>query len=724
MKQIGHWNPLSVGGWALIGVCLALIRFDTVRGGQLRQTALADACVRMWELARSLAEQAPGAVLAFAGLVAGLGLLMLRGGRRRQAAEREAASAAAEYRLLVDHASDLTLRVRAGGQRVFASPACLPLLGYTPEELLQLRSGDDTHPEDLRRLEPKWAMAFGTDGVATCRYRMRRRDGRYIWVEEASRSLPRRPGEPPENLVVVRDITERHRDSERLQEANRLLLRAEAITHLGHWRYDLDSRSLFWSDEMYRIVGWPGDRAPTAETATEVYHPDDRAEAAARLRATIETGEPSASRLRVLRPDASVRHVLTHGEAEYADDGCLVALVGTMQDVTENHELETRLRHSRKLEAIGHLASGVAHDFNNILQGVLGGLELIQEDRRFEPELRCFADVALKSAQRGASLTHQLLSFARKQMLMPRPVAVAPIVADLRAILSRGIGPHIVIEQTVAASLPEIFVDPEHLQTALFNMAINAVHAMADGGRLSIEASLEPGRARAEPRVVITITDTGCGMDAATLAQATEPFFTTKGPAGTGLGLPMVQGFARQSGGDLRLSSLPGLGTRVEIALPQHIPMQQGIDAASAGPARPGGHHILLVDDVPEALFATASFLKKSGLEVATAESGAAALALLAAGARFAALVTDYAMPHMNGLDLVTLARNIQPGLPALVITGFAEIDFSRATHVAAVLRKPFRRKELLDAIAGLLETPLDANTIPAEDFAGVAPRP
>jgi CheY-like chemotaxis protein/two-component sensor histidine kinase len=332
--------------------------------------------------------------------------------------------------------------------------------------------------------------------------------------------------------------------------------------------------------------------------------------------------------------------------------------------------------------------------------------------------------MAFRSAQRGASLTHQLLSFARKQMLMPRPVAVAPILEDLRALLSRTIGPHIVIEQSVAPSLPEIFVDPDQLQTALVNLGINAAHAMVDGGRLSIEARLEPARDRADAPVVIAISDTGCGMDAATLAQATDPFFTTRGPAGSGLGLPMVQGFARQSGGDLRLSSLPGLGTRVELSLPQYVAKGQPAAAAPAGPTPPGGRRILLVDDVPEALFAAASFLRKSGLEVATAESGDAALALLAAGARFEALVTDYAMPKMNGLELVTLARDIQPGLPALVMTGFAEVDFSRATHVPAVLRKPFRRQELIDAIARLLQTPLGAALQPTEDLAGAAPDP
>ncbi len=339
-----------------------------------------------------------------------------------------------------------------------------------------------------------------------------------------------------------------------------------------------------------------------------------------------------------------------------------------------------------------------------MLQGVLGCLELIIDHATPGSELAMYAEVAFKSADRGAALTQQLLSFARKQMLAPRPVAIEPFLEELRMLLDRTLGPHIVIETAVAAALPNIVIDPSHLHTALVNLALNASQAMPEGGRLRIEAFAEPASDQAEACLVVAVCDTGCGMDAATLARATDPFFTTKGPSGTGLGLPMVQGFARQSGGDLRLASVPGHGTRAEIVLPCRTAPPPPVDAA-AGPPRRSAGRILLVDDVPDVTFTASRFLEKAGMQVTTADSGDAALAVLAAGARFDVLVTDYAMPGMNGVELVTLAREVQPGLPALVMTGFAEVDTDRVARVGGVLRKPFRQQQLVDAILDLMQT-------------------
>jgi PAS domain S-box-containing protein len=641
-------------------------------------------------------------VTTLAALAGTLGWLLLHLRRRRHAAELAASAADASYGLLAENMSEMILRVRQDGVRVYVSPACLTLLGYTQQEMLGRPFGADMHPDDAARQLKLWSPTIGTPARTTWTVRMRRRDGSYVWVEATSIALPCSPGAMPENVVVVRDITERHLAAAQLALANRRLLRAEEFAHIGHWRLELPSGALVASAGAFRIHGWRPDYVPTMQTAIENYHPDDRADVLAAVHRSIQTGQPFRFEKRVLRADGSIRHVIGHGEPEYGASGTVVALLGILQDITETREMEARLHQGQKLEAIGQLAAGVAHDFNNILQGVLGSLELILEDTSPGTDIHACAEIAANSGRRGAALTHQLLSYARKQILVPRPVNVAVFLADFRELLTRTLKPTIAVQVGAAAGTPDILVDPEHLQTALLNLAINAGQAMQGGGSLRIEASREPRAGCAEGWVVLAVHDTGSGMDAETLAKAAEPFFTTKGPGGTGLGLPMVLGFARQSGGDLRLTSTPGQGTTAEIVLPGH-PAAAVPAPAPAAPARRGAGRVLLVDDVADVIDSTTRILSKAGFQVTATTSGDAALAVLAAGERFDALVTDYAMPGLSGVDLVTLAREMRPGLPAVIMTGFAEVDTDRIAHVATVLRKPFQRGQLVDAVLDLV---------------------
>ncbi|MDQ2742971.1 MAG: PAS domain S-box protein [Chloroflexota bacterium] len=360
-------------------------------------------------------------------------------------------------------------------------------------------------------------------------------------------------------------------------------------------------------------------------------------------------------------------------------------------------ESEDQLRQAQKLEAIGRLAAGVAHDFNNILQGVLGGLELVREEVEVGSPAHEFADIALNSARRGSYLTHHLLAYARKQMLQPKPVELAPFLSDMQRLLTRTLGPHISINVQVEQALPLVRVDPGQLQTALLNLAINGSHAMPRGGTLSLDAHED---SHGGERVVIAVVDTGVGMDETTLAQAFEPFFTTKGLDGTGLGLSMVQGFAEQSGGEVRIASAPGQGTTVELRLPAAPPIEKPDEQHPATLPLRGSGRILLVDDVSDVLVTAKAFLERAGFQVVQAGSGDEALAILSSGERFNAVVSDYAMPGLNGVDLIEQIRALQPALPALIITGFAEVGGADTLPEAvAVLRKPFQRRELVKAV-------------------------
>ena len=400
--------------------------------------------------------------------------------------------------------------------------------------MLQRTYRDDVHPEDLRRLKPTWARDAADLAMRQYTYRMRRSDGRYIWVESTAQPLPWGTWKAAENVVIIRDITQRQQVSDRLQESNRLLRRAEAMTHIGHWRFDPASGEIFWSEEIYRISGWPLDRTPTLQTAIEVYHPDDRAEVAALVQRALQCGESYTFDLRLVRPDGELRHVRSRGEAERSEDGRIAALVGTFQDVTESREMEARLRHRQNLEAVGQLAAGVAHDFNNILQGRAGRPGA---DRR-----RCAAGSMLHElrrdgvplGQRGALLTHQLLSFARKQVLVraawpwrrswPRCAGCWPAAGP--GDRPRGGGGRSPGRRVRRSGPSADRADEPGRQCRRRHAA---------GGRVSIAARVDrlPG---GRDWVIVAVSDTGHGMDAATLARAADPFFTTKGPSGSGLG--------------------------------------------------------------------------------------------------------------------------------------------------------------------------------------------
>lgn len=384
-----------------------------------------------------------------------------------------------------------------------------------------------------------------------------------------------------------------------------------------------------------------------------------------------------------------------------------------------------RLAQAQRMEALGRLAGGVAHDFNNVLQAVLGGAKVIQRRPGDANAVRRIAGMVAEAAERGASVTRRLLAFARRGELRAEPVEIGPLLAGLREVLTHTLGANIRVRIEADPALPPILTDRGQLETVLVNLSVNARDAMAPrgGGDLSLSAALEEVPAGAEhpaglppgSYLRLTVADTGAGMDAATLARAAEPFFTTKPKGeGTGLGLPMAKGFAEQSGGALRIESTPGRGTEVTLWLPRagrKAPAEIG--AIRAAPAAPppveSGGRILVVDDEPHVRTLLAAALRERGHEVEEAPDGPVALVRLGRPGGFDLLVTDLAMPDMDGLELLREARKRRPGLPALLITGYAGSadagEFAAAVGHGPLmlLRKPIGPEELADSVAALL---------------------
>ena len=416
--------------------------------------------------------------------------------------------------------------------------------------------------------------------------------------------------------------------------------------------------------------------------------------------------------------------VVSAARVERDEEGAFVHVVGGLTDVTERKLAEEALRQAQKIEAIGQLTGGVAHDFNNLLAVVVGNLDLLRRKLPDDPKMMRLVESALEGAQRGASLTQRLLAFARRQDLRPEAVDVPQLVRGMTDMLQRSLGPMVRVETRFPLDLPPVHADAHQLELALLNLAVNARDAMPEGGKLEVSASADYLAERnvaglaTGPYVRLSLTDHGEGMDAATLARATEPFFTTKGLGrGTGLGLSMVHGLAEQSGGKLLIRSHPGLGTTVDLYLPATVRASGEQRRQLANPVEHAAEalDVLVVDDDPLVLANTAAMLEDLGHAVRIAVSGEDALDQLARDGDVDLVVTDQLMPRMTGSQLAARIRLGVPDMPILIVSGFTEFQASEAGRFP-MLPKPFDRQGLARAIAELRQP---ATVVPFRRTAG-----
>jgi len=585
------------------------------------------------------------------------------------------------------------------GRIVWANPAMLRVIGKPAEGVLgmevpQIFDGADaarvSRESDLRVLDSGQAEALeevfrtpeGTRVFLCTKTPRRDAEGRVIGL-----------------LGVARDITQRKRMEDALRQREAGLAAAQRIAHLGNWEIAVTSvtplvlDTLVWSEEVFRILGCdPSHTEASNESFLRAVHPEDRARFESHLREGLEHRQPWELEHRILRPDGAERVV--HQRAELVCDaaGRPVKLVGTIQDTTgrkrdeeARQRLESQLRQAQKMEAVGQLAGGVAHDFNNMLTVILGNAELLAEGPPLEPERQELLRQISESGRRAANLTRQLLAFSRRQVMQVRPLDLNEVLANVYKMLRRLLGEHITLQCNYAPELPSIEADAGMMEQVLLNLAINGRDAMPQGGRLALTSAyecLDAAAARRNPEaragrfVTLTVTDTGCGMDSATLARIFEPFFTTKDVGqGTGLGLATVYGIVKQHNGWLEVTSQPGLGSTFKSYFPVTAAAPAAAATSGSAPRVPRGHEtVLLVEDEPSVRALAQVCLHHLGYRVLEAGSGPEALRIWQEHQKqIDLLLTDLVMPEgLSGRELGRQLRRTKPGFKVVYTSGYS----------------------------------------------------
>jgi PAS domain S-box-containing protein len=584
---------------------------------------------------------------------------------------------------------------------------------------------------DQSRVQRAMDDAIGTGSDLVIEYRVNWPDGSEHWVDARARVLTGSSGKPARIVGVTSDITERKQaeafrdemvqelavERERTQEA----LRGErALSGLlmtsvpaGIVAYDPDLNVTIWNPVMERLFGVSAEEAKGRPLAELIGDGQSEAitprlhDALAGISGPIEEIELTTTAAGQIALES--QHAPLRG-----GDGQIVGGAAFFREMTDRRRAEEQLRQAQKMETIGQLTGGVAHDFNNLLAAVQGNLELLRKRLPPDPQLQRFIDGALQGAQRGASLTSRLLAFARRQDLRPQPTDLAQLLEGMRALMERSIGPLIAVQFDLAPDLPPAKVDPNQLELAILNLAVNARDAMPDGGTLRVTLTQREGAWQGlgldGSFLRLSVIDTGFGMDAATLKSAIEPFFSTKELGkGTGLGLSMVHGLAVQLGGALKLVSQPGNGTTAELWLPvSTAPVEEVLEMEPVKAEAPVST-ILVVDDDALINMNTVDMVEDLGHTVLEAYSGKQALEILGSGKRIDALITDYAMPGMTGVELANKARELFPDLPVLLATGYADLPTGTTTDLPR-LSKPYQQAELAAHLSRLLTArPLEA---------------
>ncbi len=617
-----------------------------------------------------------------------------------------------ERRRIFETSQDLILVSDPKGLLVQVSPSSQTILGYLPEEMIGHSAIDFIHGDDLDSTRDEMRAARRGQLRRSFDARYVHKDGRSVtlsWLGTWSEPVKR-------HFFVGRDMTESRLAQEALRESAQLA-RGIIDTALDAFiQMDENGIILDWNSQAEKIFGWSRSEA-LGQSLSELIIPEiHRAAHQSGLQRFLRTGEGPVlgHRLEIeaRRRNGREFKVELSITALRRRDG--VVFNGFIRDLTEKIAAEDRIRQAEKMEAVGQLTGGVAHDFNNILTVITGTIEILAEAVEHEPQLAAITKMIDEAASRGAELTQHLLAFARKQPLQPRETDLNSLIIETVKLLRPTLGERIEIESAFEDEACLATVDSNQLATAILNLAINARDAMPHGGKLiletgsafldesyaSLHTDVRPGR-----YALIAVSDTGTGIPASIIDKVFNPFFTSKGPGkGTGLGLSMVYGFVKQSAGHIKIYSEEGHGTTIKIYLPPGTGASLAPEAAATSPVIQGGHEtILVVEDDKLVRDYVLTQLRSLGYVTMDAANAAEALAVVEAGRKFDLLFTDVIMPGpMNGRQLADEVQKSKPGLKVLFTSGYTEnaiIHHGRLDSGVLLLAKPYRKSDMAGMI-------------------------
>jgi len=627
---------------------------------------------------------------------------------RRRLFEREEL-----FRLISDNAADMIAVVDMDGNRIYNSQSYSRVLGYDEDELKHSSSFEQVHPDDREMVRKAAEDARRTGIGRTLEYRIRHKDGSWR-VLESTASVIRTPrGEPQKLVIVNRDITERKEAAESLRQSESGFRSMVEDAPYGIFRCHSNGKLLSANPAFQRMLRYDHpDELLQTNLVEDVF---DSPSEFQKLKNLVDDGKEFKDvAVELRRKDGNKITVRCRGRSVTDPEG-LPSFDVFAEDVTEKRILERQLQMAAKMEAVGRLSGGVAHDFNNLLGVIIGYSQLFK--RKLDPQspLREHAEEIEKAGQRAAALTRQLLAFSRQQVLTPAVLNLNDLVAEMLKMLPRLIGEDIAVSTSLAADLGRVKADHGQIEQVIMNLAVNARDAMPSGGQLRIETAnreLDQGYVRHHPGarpgqyVMLSVVDSGTGIDAETLAHIFEPFFTTKELGkGTGLGLATVYGVVKQSEGYVWVDSELGKGASFQIFLPRveeeqtaQVPMKT-LEGQGAG----ASETILLVEDSEPLRKLTRSFLESHGFDVLVAQNGEEAIDVEArTSKKIHLLLTDVVMPGINGRVLAERLHLKQREMKVLYISGYT--DSFIAIHGVlergmTLLNKPYTEDELVQKV-------------------------
>jgi len=629
------------------------------------------------------------------------------------------------YRLLAENISDVIGLYDLGTNAVYVSPSVQQLRGYTPAEMIARPMMDQLAPgsRDLAMRVFQEEMEMERSGRAdparsrTVEFEVLCKDGTTVWTESKLTAVRDSSGSLTGFVAVSRDITERKRVEETLRNTSQTLRTLIDASVLAIVALDRDGRVTLWNNAATRMFGWSAQEVLGRPFPAV---PEDRRAEFEDGRVRSQAGEDVVYETQRRRKDGSLVDVLRSSAAIFDPQGELAGTMAILVDITERKQLEEQLRQAVKMEGIGRLAGGIAHDFNNLLTVIGGRSYILLSQLPAGHAMRRDLLLIQQTGDRAAALTRQLLAFSRKQMLAPAVIDLNEIVSGMRALLERVLGEDVDLIMDLDPSLGHVSADPGQLEQVILNMAVNARDAMPEGGQLTLETrhlDVDPPYARQKvelapgPYEVLSISDTGVGMDAATVARVFEPFFTTKAVGkGTGLGLATAYGIVKQSGGHITVHSEPGSGATFRIYLPRTESSESASLAVEETAARRGTEVVLLAEDDINLRALTRDILASNGYTVLESQDVEDALRIAERqDGTIQLLLTDVVMPRMSGRVLAEAVKRFRPDVKVLYMSGYTDnaiVHHGVLDPGTALLQKPFSPAALARKVREVLDRP------------------